>query len=157
MTLNFYIRFNTKFGQIIYVSGNTAALGNNDSNKAIPLQYINDQLCHCQVEISADTVNAGSIDYRYILKEGKDIEVIEWKDGKSIDFHQKHIANITLLDTWNHAGTIENAFYTKPFKEVFLKQDSVQQNKKKIANASHEFKVKCPLLKEDEVLFLTGS
>ena len=159
MTLNFYIRFNTKFGQIIYVSGNTAALGNNDSNKAIPLQYINDQLCHCQVEISADTVNAGSIDYRYILKEGKDIEVIEWKDGKSIDFHQKHIANITLLDTWNHAGTIENAFYTKPFKEVFLKESVVPKLITKAVESftTHEFKVKCPLLKKDEVLFIAGA
>ena len=159
MTLNFYLRFNTKFGQTIYVSGNTAALGNNDILKAIPLQYINDQLCHCQIEISMDVVNAGPIAYRYILKEGNDIEIIEWKDEKQIDFHQKHIANITLLDTWNHAGTTENAFYTKPFSEVFLKQNTQPKFLSEIVETfnTHEFKVKCPLLNEGETLFLTGS
>ena len=157
MTLNFYIRFHTKFGQILYVSGNTAALGNNDIAKAIPLQYLNDQLCHCQVEIPENAVTSDSIEYRYILKEGKDIETIEWKDEKRIDFHQKHTANITLLDTWNHAGTVDNAFYTKPFKEVFLQQDIKPRDEKILTTASHEFKVKCPLLKEDEVLFLAGN
>ncbi len=159
MTLNFYIRFNTRFGQIIYVSGNTAALGNNEIAKAIPLQYLNDNLCHCQIEISADTINAGTIDYRYILKEGNGLEIIEWKDEKKIDFYQKHLANITMLDTWNDAGTIENAFYTKPFSEVFLKNTAQSTLLTEVSETyyTHEFKVKCPLLQDGEMLFLTGN
>ena len=118
MTLNFYIRFYTRFGQILYVSGNCAALGNDDVAKAVPLQYLNSQFCYSTVEIPAEEI-AGNIGYRYILKDANGNEVIEWKDDKQIDFTEKNIANITLIDTWNHAGTIENAFYTKPFKKCY--------------------------------------
>ena len=165
MTLNFFIRFHTRFGQMLYVSGNSDALGNDDINKALPLQYLNDQFCHCQVEIPAAEVCAKSIEYHYILKEPDGSVIVEWEDGKQIDVTEKHLAEIALIDTWNHAGTIENAFYTKPFKEVFIRStrrsqkenlttENIPEESKPI---SYEFKVKCPLLKENEVVCLTGS
>jgi 4-alpha-glucanotransferase len=119
MTFNFYLRFYTQFGQTLFVSGNVDALGNNDVNKAIPLQYLNDQFCHCQVEIPLTDIDTTDIEYRYILKEVNGNEIVEWKDEKVIEAIEKHITEISLIDTWNHAGTIENAFYTKPFKDVF--------------------------------------
>ncbi|MEI9958967.1 MAG: carbohydrate-binding module family 20 domain-containing protein [Ferruginibacter sp.] len=33
MTIHFYLRFTTQFGQAIYVSGNTNLLGNDDLDK----------------------------------------------------------------------------------------------------------------------------
>ena len=156
MTLNFYIRFYTHFGQNLYVSGNCAALGNGDVAKAIPLQYLNEQFSHASVEIPAEQI-AGSIGYHYILKDANSDEIIEWKDDKQIDFTEKNIAIITLIDTWNHAGTVENAFYTKPFKEVLLKAKTIIADVKANTAPTHQFKVKCPLLKENEVVCLSGN
>ena len=155
MILNFYLRFKTLFGQTIFISGNCDALGNDDIKKAVPLQYLNDQFCYCQVEIPVGDID--NIEYRYILKDTGSNEIIEGRDDKSIDFKISHITEITVIDTWNHAGTIENAFYTKPFKDVLLK---IKPNPKKtIADkiCTHEFKVKYPLLKENEILCITGS
>jgi len=157
MTLNFYLRFKTHFGQTIFISGNSDALGNNDILNAIPLEYLNDQFCHCQVEIPVTDIDPCNIEYRYILKDLAANEIVEGRDDKSIDFSGSHITEITLIDTWNHAGTIENAFYTKPFKDVLLKVEKNSKNKNADIASTHEFKVKYPLLKDNEVLCITGS
>ena len=157
MTLNFYLRFYPQSGQTIFVSGNTDALGNDDTTKAIPMQYLNDQFCHCQVEIPVADIETTNIEYRYILKDVEGGEIIEWKDDKSIDYNERHVTEIALIDSWNHAGIIENAFYTKPFKDILLKATSTTETNKDDIIDTHEFKVKCPLLNENEVLCLTGS
>ena len=159
MTINFYLRFHLQFGQTMYVSGNCDALGNYDQTKAIPLQYLNDEFCHCRVEIPVTEIDATNIEYHYILKDANGNDIVEWKDDKQIDFTEKHIIQLALIDTWNHAGTIENAFYTKPFKDVLLKNGSAVAQTETAADitATHEFKVKHPLLKENEVLCITGS
>jgi 4-alpha-glucanotransferase len=157
MTINFYLRYYTRFGQTIFVSGNADALGNNDVSRAVPLQYLNDQFCHCQVEIPASEIDIADIEYRYILTDADGNEIIEWKDGKSIDFKENHLTEIALVDTWNHAGTIENAFYTKPFSSVLLNKKNENEITSEAVTCSHEFKVKCPLLDENEVVCLTGS
>ena len=156
MTLNFFIRFYTRFGQLLYVSGNCAALGNDDLTKAVPLQYLNDQYCHCEIGVPATDI-ANGIDYRYILKDAEGNEVIEWKDDKQIRITESGVKKILLVDTWNHAGTIENAFYTKPFKDVLLKTKSITATASLPVTATHQFKVKCPLLKENEVVCLSGN
>ena len=52
MILHFYIRYATKFGQSLFVTGNTAMLGNNHITKPFALAYLNDQLWHGSVEIA---------------------------------------------------------------------------------------------------------
>ena len=54
MTLHFYLRYSTKFGQAIFVSGNTPALGNDDGTNPFALTYLNDQLWHGSVEVDPE-------------------------------------------------------------------------------------------------------
>ncbi len=157
MTINFYLHYYTQIGQTLFVSGNCNALGNDDFAKAIPLQYLNNQFCHCQVEIPINEIEAVNIEYRYILKDVQGNETIEWKDDKYIDCTENHITEIALIDTWNYAGITENAFYTKPFKEVLLKEKQAKEIIQGDVDYTHEFKVKCPLLKENEQICLIGS
>ena len=51
MILHFYLRYSTKFGQAIFVSGNTPLLGNDDLAKPFALTYLNDQLWHGSAEV----------------------------------------------------------------------------------------------------------
>ena len=157
MILNFYLRFYTRTGQTIFVSGNCKALGDDDLAKAIPLQNLNDEFCYCQVEIPAAEINTANIEYRYILREADGTEIVEWKDDKSIDYNENNITEIAFIDSWNHAGSIDNAFYTKPFKDVLLKVTTTPETTGNDVAGTHKFKVKCPLLNEDEVICLTGS
>ena len=68
MTIHFYLQFNTHFGQAIYVSGNSDALGNDDLNQAFAIQYLNNQLWHGTITVDA-AKDINTIRYKYILRE----------------------------------------------------------------------------------------
>lgn len=157
MTLNFYIRFSTKFGQAMFVSGNNQSLGNDNFELAVPLQYFNEEFWLGRIEIPAKDFHAVDIEYRYLLRDADGIQVVECGNDRVIEFDKINTNEIVLIDTWNHAGNVENAFFTKPFQEVLLKTKgpSVKHPPKK--NYTHEFKVKAPILKADEVLCMGGS
>ena len=118
MILNFFIRFSTKFGQTLFVSGSHPSLGNDDFDQAVPLQYFNEELWRGRVEIPVTGAQALYLEYRYILKEADGEQVIEWGNDRVIEFNKVNAGEIVLFDTWNHAGTIENAFFTKAFQDV---------------------------------------
>ncbi len=157
MILNFYIRFSTKFGQSLFVSGSNNALGNEDFTQAVSLKYFNDEFWQGRVEIPATDFNTTDIEYRYILKEADGAQVIEWGDDRVIEVKKIKVGEIVLIDTWNHAGQIENAFFTKAFQKVLLKSKAASAKPKLIKTYTHEFRVKAPLLKGDEVLCVGGS
>ncbi|MEO6550776.1 MAG: 4-alpha-glucanotransferase [Ferruginibacter sp.] len=157
MILNFYVRFSTEFGQSLYVSGSHDALGNDDITKAIPLQYFNEELWYGRVEIPVAEINHYDIEYRYILLEKDLTQKIEWGDDRIIAVKKISSPEIVLIDTWNHAGIIENAFYTKAFQDVLLKPEPPAIKQKFPKTFTHEFKVKAPLLKTGELLCVGGS
>ena len=157
MILNFYLRFSTALGQSLFVSGSHAALGNDDVTKALPLQYFNNELWHGQIELQEESLTPIDIQYRYILKTQEGNQVIEWGDDRVIEFTKNQVKEYTLIDTWNHAGDVQNAFFTKPFQEVFLKTKHTAVKAKAVKIFTHEFKVKAPLLKDNEVLCIAGS
>jgi len=160
MTLHFYLRFSTEFGQTIFVSGNTGALGNDDLLKPVPLQYLNDQLWHAVVELDPqkDTL---PIRYKYIIRQNKGIDIIESGNDRIIEPGMARDAEMMLLDTWNYAGAFENAFFTSAFQDVLLngkkKKSSVQVKLKPAKNYTHEFKIKAPLLNAGEAICISGS
>lgn len=156
MLLNFYLRFSSRLGQSLCVSGSHSSLGDNQLNAAIPLQYFNDEFWHLQLEIEESPDTALPIEYRYLLREeGK--EVVEWGNDRIIDFKKAGAKEeITLVDTWNHAGEIENAFFTQPFQEVLLPPPA-KSRVKPIRYFTHEFRVKAPMLAENEVICISGT
>ncbi len=157
MTLHFYLQFSTRFGQTLFVSGNIDALGNDDLEKAFPLKYLNDQLWQGSIAV-ADIEEP--LRYKYLLRQEDGDEVVEFSDDRQIDISTVTVPDIVTIDTWNYPGNIENAFYTQPFQNVLLKTGAaatVKPAKKTNKSFTHQFKVKAPLLKADEVLCIAGS
>ena len=157
MTINFYIRFSTKFGQSLLVSGNCKALGYDDITRAVSLQYFNDEFWYGKVEITEADFSTIDIEYRYILKDVDGSTVLEWGNDRVIELSKAGSNEIILIDTWNHAGEIENAFFTKAFQDVLLKTKSPSAKSISAKSITHEFKVKAPLLRENEVVCVAGS
>jgi len=157
MTLHFYLRYSTKFGQGIFVSGNTTVLGNDDITKAFDLTYLNEQLWHGSIEIDKKDLDE-PVCYRYILKDENGELMTEFGNDRIIEPDKTKASKIVAYDTWNYAGEYENAFFTAPFTDVLFKRKTVKEAaSKKNAKATHEFKVKAPLLKENEVICISGS
>lgn len=156
MRLEFFIRFHTEYGQSLWLSGNTEKLGMDDPAKAVAMTYLNEEFWQFSIDIDKTEWPKEGIRYKYYLK-GKDGEWIgEWGNDRLAYSSRKHTNTIQLLDTWNHAGEFENAFYTAPFRDVLLPNTSGP--KLKIPkHYTHSFQVKAPLLKRHEILCLLGS
>ncbi len=157
MTLHFYLRYSTTFGQRLFVAGSTAVLGNDDEKKAVALSYLNDQLWYGTVEMDAADIFE-PLCYRYILKQDEDALVYEYGNDRIAALDDLKATKIVLYDTWNHAGQYENVFYTAAFANVLLMHKPTEYTvEKKSAKPTHEFRVKAPLLKPDEVICISGS
>jgi len=155
MKLHFYVRFFTKTGESLSVSGNAPELGNNDPAKALQMQWLNNDFWQVSAEI--DSATTSHVQYQYILTYADGYKVIEWSNDKSIDISNASADEIQLVDRWNYAGDFENTFFTAPFQQTLLKENETKIKLKSPKTYSHIFKVKAPLLHKNEVLCLCGS
>lgn len=153
--IQFYLRFHTRYGQSIWITGNADELGNNDPSKAIAMNYLNDEFWHSSIEIKRKSASKNIV-YKYILKNEDGELLFEWGHDRNISL-LKDISEINISDTWNHAGEYENSFFTAPFKNVLLKEDHSKIKADSDKDPTHIFRVKAPLVKKGEVLCLLGS
>ena len=154
MRIQFYLRFFTQYGQSLYITGNCTQLGNNDQTAALSMQYLTDEFWVATIDLEKDFDD--ELQYSYILKTENAETIQEWGNDRIIEVKKLPVEELTMIDTWNHAGETENSFYTKPFREVLLPKHK-KAKPKSLKSVTHIFKVKAPLLKADEVLCLSGS
>ncbi|MBS1747623.1 MAG: 4-alpha-glucanotransferase [Bacteroidetes bacterium] len=155
--LIFQLRFHTKPGESLFVLGNHALLGNNNSDKAVPLQYLNEASWVVSIDLDAATVPAEGIKYNYFLKTADNPVIYDWGNDKVLKPDHFIYEEILISDAWNHAGYYNNAFYTEPFQNVLLKKNFTETKSNQHKNYTHLFKVKAPLLKKGETVCLLGS
>jgi len=156
LTVQFQLKYHTEFGQNLFIVGDHLLLGNGDIANAIPMQYLNEQAWTATVQLPTTALNQ-KISYNYVLVNGDGSVVVDWGSDRLLDFQKLSALKVHILDTWNHAGYFENAFYTEPFQQVLLKQNETVAKIKALKSATHIFRVKSPLLNKDEVICLTGS
>ena len=157
MNLQFFLRFHTEFGQSLWLSGNTVELGNNDPEKGIPMTYLNDEFWHVSLVIPAKNWHSKGIVYKYFLKNKDGDLIAEWGRDRIVKLPGKSITEVQMIDTWNHAGEYENAFFTAPFQNVLLPHHSSKSKRGSARHYTHTFKVKAPLLAKHESIGILGS
>ncbi|HZE83484.1 MAG TPA: carbohydrate-binding module family 20 domain-containing protein, partial [Puia sp.] len=90
--IEFYLRFYTRVGQSLYISGNTAALGMDDPEKALPMQYMNAEFWHGSLEIPDDL--DGPLRYHYLLCNEDGTVTTEWGDDRVVCSNEPGIEEI---------------------------------------------------------------
>jgi len=164
MKLTFQLRFHTEYGQSLLLSGNRKELGDRELDKAVPLEYLNPEFWQATVRLPQDVPANAPIRYHYALRNADGSFVEDWGHGDVIDSAVLEKQEVLIVDSWNHAGYVENAFYTAPFKQVFLKPSHAGLQSPALpalsgpggAGATHTFKVKAPLLAGGQTLCLLG-
>ena len=164
MKLTFQLRFHTEYGQSLLLSGNRKELGDRELDKAVPLEYLNPEFWQATVRLPQDVPANAPIRYHYILRNADGSFVEDWGHGNVIDSTVLEKQEVLIVDSWNHPGYVENAFYTTPFKQVFLKPPHAGLQSPAPpalsgpggAGATHTFKVKAPLLAGGQTLCLLG-
>ena len=158
MKLHFFLRFQTRYGQELRISGNLPSLGNDLSGPGVPMQYHSDQFWHFTLEWDdADKSIPDTIVYQYSLSETGAESIREWGDDRAVRWKDIKGDEIQLIDTWNHAGEFQNVFYSAPFRKVLLPHHGQSHKKAPPKSVTHIFKVKHPLLGPDEKLCVSGS
>jgi len=154
MTINFYLRYYTVFGQELFISGNNKYLGDNVPSGAIRLSWFNEDFWHLSLELPNDFDD--TILYKYILRDKEGLEIFDGEESRFIDLSLFKKRSFTIIDTWNSAGNIGNVFFTRAFSKILLPPVTKVKTRrpKKI---THEFRVKAPLLKTGETICLCGS
>jgi len=155
MKLDFYLRFYTHPGQSIYLTGNLAELGDGDVTAALPMAYVNGEFWH--LSLTVGTMPSEPIHYHYILRSPDGRLTEEWGDDKTIETPGNEVEEISVIDTWNFAGEFENVFSTAPFRNVLLPHHKAGKKQKLKGAVTHVFRVKAPLLQEDELVCLLGN
>lgn len=153
MKINFLIRFSTKFGQNLSITGNIPALGVNNIERAFPMSYLNEN--YWQASIDIDPGAYENIEYRYIFHTETGENIFDGEQERIISTNN-NVKEISVIDSWSYAGSYELAFFTTPFQKIFFREPkglSVPVPPK----YTHLFKVKAPLLSENECVCLLGS
>ncbi|TAD85120.1 MAG: 4-alpha-glucanotransferase [Bacteroidetes bacterium] len=154
MTIHFYLRYKSTLGQQFFICGNTPALGNNQLANAVALHYLNDEFWMATVDVPVDTP---AFAYYYVLRNKDGVDNMELCADRTIDPAAVKQQELQVVDAWNYAGQLENAFYTQPFTNTLLKPPMAKAKPKLPKNITHVFKVKAPLLQPHQTLCLLGS
>lgn len=156
MKIQFYLRYHTEFGQTLWISGNLEELGSGDPARAKPLEYLNEEFWTCSVEIKRKSLGRSAM-YRYFLKNTDGEITWDWGNDKVLDIVSKDINELSLVDTWNHAGEYENVFFTAPFEKVLISKTTDKKKANKPRHFTHVFRVKAPLLEKHQSVCILGS
>jgi 4-alpha-glucanotransferase len=157
MKLIFRLRFHTKVGQSLWLTGNHPLLGDGRADRALPLQFFNEEFWQATLNLPAGVIPDAAITYNYILRNADGSSVQDWGNDRVINVASFKQDEILIIDSWNNAGAVENAFYTEPFQKVLLQPNHTEVRILPTPGASHTFKIKAPLLPNGQTLCLIGS
>lgn len=153
----FQLKFHTKPGQLLFVTGDHPIVGNENIANALPLQYLNEETWAASADIDAASVPEQGIQYNYILKNQDGSVMYDWGNDKKLMPGLFKYEEVLIADSWNFAGYYDNAFYTEPFQNVLLKNNHTEVKIKEPRKFTHQFRIKAPLLKKGETICLLGS
>lgn len=152
MKIHFYLRFHTEFGQQLQVTSNWVGAGS-ELKEVMQMNHLNNEFWHLTVDVSGIAANQFQYAYQLVTRDGELVK--EWGEDRIILLQDKDSQDIQVIDTWNHAGEYENAFYTAPFANILLPKHAVKKAKQQ-KSPTHTFRVKAPLLHKNEVICITG-
>ncbi|MBK7939095.1 MAG: 4-alpha-glucanotransferase [Lewinellaceae bacterium] len=97
----------------------------------------------------------GDLYYSYEFRDRSGREKVEW-GLRHLDLSASETDNIYVFDYWNPPGAVENVFDSQAFKVFQNRAEPIEKAKRKPGAVTHIFRVKAPLLKNDEVLCILG-
>ena len=157
LQINFFLRFYTNPGQNLFITGSHPLLGGDDVDKALPLQYFNNEGWTLRLDFSVGQLPTEDMHYNYLLKNADGSVSYDWGNDKCIEFTKINTSLVYIVDAWNHPGFIENAFYTVPFKNVIFQDHYFDTKPHSDLIFTHTFYIKAPLLTKGQVPCLIGN
>jgi len=150
MTITFQLRFRTHTGQSLWLAGSHPLPA-----RPVPLHYVDQECWQVTIPLAAEAAES-ALNYSYILRQPDGSQITDWGHGREVIPAGFKAAELVVIDTWNHAGFLENTFYTEPFKKHLLAGNFTAVKPAATPEATHTFRVKAPLLAPGQALCLVG-
>ncbi|MEP7319005.1 MAG: 4-alpha-glucanotransferase, partial [Panacibacter sp.] len=131
--------------------------GNHDAAKAMPMQYLSEELWTLTLDLNKADIPAAGIAYNYILQNEDGSLNFDCGTDKIITPALFTSEEVLIIDSWNDTAYIENTFYTEPFKEVLLRTNYITVKNTGYKSFTHIFKAKTPLLAKGQTLCIIGN
>jgi 4-alpha-glucanotransferase len=149
MNLTFRIRFATQSGQSLWLGGGKPFAD------GVPLQYRDRESWELKIPLPAAAAKK-TLAYSYILQNPNGAQTTDWGRDRDLIPANYKCGELLVIDSWNQAGSIENAFYTAPFKNVLLAGNFTEVKTAAPENPTHTFRVKSPLLAKGQTVCVLG-
>ncbi len=153
MTINFYVAFNSSYGQSLAIKISTLTKNGDTKLLHFPMQWLNDAYWHGSVDTNEAELS-GEIEYSYIFKNDNTGEEKEFNKNTAINLKKIDAKWLEIVDEWNDENIYADVFSSTPFLSVFKQKEKVKVADSK--NPSHIFKVKAPALGSGKIVCLTG-
>ncbi len=150
MTLTFRIRFHTRPGQSLWLAGSHPMPAH-----PLPLHYVDNEHWQVSVPLAEEALGAG-LHYSYVLRQSDGSQATDLGRVLPPAAAGGDIENLLVLDSWNHAGLVENVFFTEPFRKVLLAHHFATVTPRPAEHPTHTFRVKAPLLAKSQTICLVG-
>lgn len=144
MTLRFYVRFASAWGQQLVLCL--------DSGQRRPMEYAGPEMWAATMEWEG-----AEIRYHYCVESDVSLEEPVIREVKL----QADMDAISLYDTFHWPGSLEVTWMKAPFREIFfarhLRGSESGLVAPKLMTKSHQFRVRVPLLSPDKRVWVLGS
>src|SRR5690606_37683883 len=110
MSLQFYIRYQTDFGQDLFLE----LRDTRGNDHLLDMQYLNEQFWY--LELPTRDLNA----YRFVLLNANGDRLREARERHLSPAALRSKKILKIYHTWNFGGQVENVFDTAPFKDMLL-------------------------------------
>lgn len=168
MKIRFYLRFSTQPGESLSIQFEGLKKG----PARFPLLYLNSELWASELI----EVPAGALRYQYQVDGPAGHSRGELGKWHELDPGATRSTEIHVIDFWEEAGAVENAFLTQPFREIFMaahalppgplskgEGEAISSEGRSLSplergpgGEAHLFRVKAPMLQPGQAVCLLG-
>jgi 4-alpha-glucanotransferase len=157
MKLTIRLRYATRFGQALFLCGDHECLGGSQPERALPLRFLNAEFWELTLDFPDNGLPKDPLSYFFILRDPDGSVLEDFGRDRGLDLAALGGSHIVVLDSWNGLGTVENVFFTEPFRNVLLHPKREFPAVPSSAALTHWFHVKAPLLPEGQTVCLLGA
>ena len=153
MKLTIQLRYHTQFGQTLFLCCDHSVLG---GGEPVPMRYVNEQTWEIALNVPPASYPKTPVSYYFLVRNTGGSTREDFGNDRKLDFAALGGKDTVILDSWNDLETVENVFFTEPFRKVLAKIEPQQPKPKALAGAAHTFQVKSPLLPAGQTVCLLG-
>lgn len=151
------VRFYTKQGEDLFITGNHPILGNGDHDEALKMDYLSHDIWTVTFKLNRNEIPENGISYNFMVRYPNGVTALDWGNDKILKLAESKAARVHIKDSWNHPGYYENAFYTEPFTQVLLQRNGEALKTPATGLITHLFKVKAPLILAHQRICILGN